>query len=186
MFASVFAFIKKNWLVLSIMILTTVGFILSIINVTTTGILHPAARPDFMGNAVSVAYMLFFLGITIYLTCGLLGLSKSVRAYVILATGLAVTVFMTIGLIHVIDNWEDAFAFLRMQNNPPIESEWSRFIIFPVVIQLFVFGLFPLLFGLQRLFRARQEKKEKPAITEQPVEVQEEQKEQKDTKTKKA
>jgi len=181
-----FAFIKKNWLVLSIIALTFAGFIFSIINVSTTGILHPAVRPNFMGGAINVAYMLFFLGVTLYLVCGLLNISKRVRALIILATGVAVTVFMTLGLIHVIDNWEEAFAILRMQGNPPVESEWSRFIIFPVVIQLFVFGLFPLLFGLQRFFKAGQEKTQKPAIAEQPTEIVEEKKDVKDTKAKKA
>jgi|GEM_PF-2034889 len=147
------ALLRKNWFVLSTICLTLVGFILSVVLIATGGILPISEQSSFMGSAMEIGYMLFFLGITIFLIVGLVGLPKRVRACIILATGILTAVFMLLALVYVIDNWENAYRhYYHMQgSHAQISSSWARFLIFPAVIQFIVFGLFPVLFGLQRL-----------------------------------
>jgi len=160
MIGGIGAYCKKNWFVLSLLSLTFIGFVLATVSVSTGGILPSNVQTGFMGASIELGYLFFFLGITVFLAMGLFGLSKRVRAYAALMTGILASLFMLIALIHVIDNWEDAYRWVdNTVVKPDVEPSWARFIIFPVVIQFIVFGLFTLLFGIQRVMASHKEVK---------------------------
>jgi len=181
------AFLKKNWLVLSVATLTLFGFILSVVLVASGGVLYSEFQTSFMGAGVGIGYTVFFLGVTIYLVLGLCGLSKKIRGWFILATGALTTLFMLFGLIHAIDNWEDTYRLANfLVSTPAVESSWAKFVIVPVVFQLIVFGLFPLLFGIQRVLAVRKASlatgEEVETVKEMPIKKEKAKTEKKDEK----
>ena len=127
-------FLRKQWTKIILIVLSLAGLVLMLINIFTMG--TQDITPTFMAQTIYIGYITFFIGTIGFMVCRMLDfvVSRTVCAWILAATGLVTTVFMTLALIHAIDLG-------------------GRFVIFPVVAQLVVFGLFPLLVGVNRLVK---------------------------------
>lgn len=118
-------FLKKNWVKLTLALVSLVGLILAIILLTDI----PSGAP-FMAIAYIIGYMVFFLGMLCYFIAKMMNYDK-VAAGILLLFGFLTTLFFVLTLIEVSG---DEFS--------------HRIITFPIIIQLLAFGLFPLIRGI--------------------------------------
>ncbi|MCL2586975.1 MAG: hypothetical protein FWE31_01910 [Firmicutes bacterium] len=141
------AFLKKNWAQLILVALCIAGVILAIVLLARSGELNGTSfAMPFGALSLWVGYILLFCGVGLMLVLRMTKLSNGYAHALLVLTGLLVTVFMIVAMADVIGNWERAFAA-----HPQMTSDWSILAIAPVVIQLIVFGLFPLVIGARRL-----------------------------------
>jgi len=135
-------FCKNNWAKIAIAVLSLTGLILMLVNIFTIGD-STIGNPSFMNFAIYIGIAMFFAGILAYLICTMFGVCKCARAWILIATGLIVSLFITFTLIREISNYRDAAI-----NLIPL-----RFTLFPIIVQLIVFGLFPFTWGIKQLAR---------------------------------
>jgi len=163
-------FLKKNWARLILATLSLTALILVMINIFAVDHLNQNAEmadaialgpgsPDFMGSAMNIGYAVFFAGLLAFLVCQMLDVCRCIRGWVLITTGILVTTFMALGLAHVSANWVNAYQHVAPfgQGPLPYDSRWAKFVIFPVIIQLIVFGLFPLVNGSRLLVCSKDE-----------------------------
>lgn len=129
-------FARKNWLALTLAILSFVGLILSIVWLAEAG-------GDFMLMTTMIAWMLFFLGMFVFFLKKMFMQDKKAKcfAWTLLLTGLLVTIFAFIGMIDAID----------MVSGAP--SPYGVLMVVPRVLPIIALGLFPLFFGLAKLLK---------------------------------
>ena len=132
-------FLKKNWAKLAVATVTGVGAILYFILLVTA----PAGAS--LANIASLlGPFFFFTGMTMYIIMSLFGNSmvKKIAALTLALFGLLATIFMIILLVEACDVSAGATGFDKNIN------------VFPVVGMLFVFGLIPLIRGVQKVCKS--------------------------------
>jgi len=138
-------FLKKNWVKLVFITLATVGLIFAIIN------LADIMRNDFarfMDKAVFIAYLIFFLGLLMYLIAELFNFHR-VAAMNIAVMGLLATIFFILAMVRL------------------GEFDAGRMSMLQLASQMIVLGLFPLVWGVNRVLMhcmGMEKKKEKKRV----------------------
>jgi len=103
----------------------------------------------FGGTALYIGYLIFFFGVGLMLTLRLVQANGYFVHGALALSGLLATIFMIVALAYACANWENAFGGHAVTNNEGI----SGLVIFPIVVQMIVFGLFPLVLGARRLLQ---------------------------------
>ena len=144
-------FLSKHWPRLTIILISLTAFILVMVQLAGTGVLPASLRPGFMGSAMAVGYLLFFTGVIAHCVLSIMDRAKKIRAYILFGAGVLVTIFMILGLVNAIDTWRSAFHSWEVNEQNPAQYSWAKFVVFPITIQLFAFGLFPLVLGTKQI-----------------------------------
>ncbi|MCL2570412.1 MAG: hypothetical protein FWE16_04365 [Firmicutes bacterium] len=150
-------FIKKNGAKIVIAAIALTGLVLMLIYLFSINQLPEAFQPDFMGLTMVIGYAIFFAGVVAVCVCSILNVCKCIRGWILLVVGVLVTTFMSLALADTIQNWEHVYRPFGTPQHLPAEDTWAKFVIFPVVVQLFVFGLFPLVKGAKKLLCSKKE-----------------------------
>lgn len=158
-------FIRRNWMKLSLAALSLTGLVFMLVNIFSIGQLPNEPefldiRPDFMGLALTIGYVMFFAGVFCYLVLQMLEMSKRFLACWLLGVGAVVTTFMILGLVNAVSTWDETFEAWRIGMSQfegqaaQVDNRWAKFVVFPVVAQLIVVGLFPLVLGVRNLIKS--------------------------------
>jgi len=152
-------FLKRNWANLILLGLSFTGFLLMLIYLFSVGNLHPRFRPDFMGLTQVIAFTVFFCGVMVIMVMKIFGIKKSIRGWTLLGVGIFVTMFMCLATANAANGWNGVDGPFRSigvdgVNLVPVEDGWLRFVLFPLIVQLFAFGLFPLVWGTKQILGA--------------------------------
>ena len=148
-------FIARKWAWMLLASIAAAGFVLMLVIIFSTSQLpdHSTTSIGFMGTTLWIAYLAFFAGFTALCIMRIFNVGKLIRAYTKMGMGVVATVFLILALVHAIDTWESAYRAWELQTpyaaiNFP---EFAKFIIFPVIAQLFIIGLFPLIKGVKQV-----------------------------------
>jgi len=121
-------FLKKNWLNLTLAILSIVGAIFVVVVLSDA----PSGIP-FMATAGTLSWLVFFGGMAAFFLLRMFISKNFIPALVLLITGAVVTVLSFMFMIEV--------------------SGTHRFFTLPTFFPLFAIGLFPLFFGIGMLLK---------------------------------
>ena len=122
-------FLTRNWVKLLLITLSVVGLVLAIINIADVMRLDGT---NFMDKAKYFAWMFFFLGMIIVLIAKLFNW-RYFASLMMLITGILVTIFFILTLVRAGDVGA------------------GRLVIFPLVNQLLVLGILPLIWGTNKV-----------------------------------
>ena len=144
-------FLAKNWASLCLLALCVGGLVLSIIILCGAGRLdNTAFEMGFSAKSLWIGYAIFFGGVALTLCVRIFTKLRVTAHGFLILTGAVVTVFMTVALVNMIDNWQ----MLVFGGSTRIQETWAILAIFPIAVQLVVFGLFPMIMGARRLVSA--------------------------------
>jgi len=139
-------FVRKNWAQMLLIAICVLGFVFSVVLLARSGDLSDT-RFALPFGVISqwIGFAIFFFGVGVYLTLRLLKVNAYISHGTLVMTGLLVTIFMIVATVNVSANWTDLFG--DYQNIPNV----CVLVVFPIVIQMLVLGLFPLVIGTRRL-----------------------------------
>ena len=143
-------FLEKNWAQLLLVATCIIGVVFSSVLLSRADRFQGLLTMNFGARALWIGYLVFFLGVGLMLCLRMTKVNRGWAHGMLLATGIVVLIFMFVALGDTMSNWQRIFGGHHHTDNEA--NSWMRGVaVIPVVIQLFVFGLFPVIIGARRL-----------------------------------